>query len=150
VTAEGGIETGAGGLLQTSVNNNQKAGYNYGEKKPAQSQPTDEQVKTNTEKQTDKVHGNSAKNEKPSGSYTNKHESGKTYSGKGDKPRMNQSAKDIAKKYNDPLKSQDFTPAKSTKDGYIQEHNRIQTNGGVKSNKNYNQRESPGKKLSGN
>ncbi len=69
VTAEGGIETGAGGLLQTSVNNNQKAGYNYGEKKPAQSQANSEQTKANTEKQTDKVHGNSKQSTKAQHAY---------------------------------------------------------------------------------
>jgi RHS repeat-associated protein len=80
------------------------------------------------------------------GSYTNRHESGKTYSGKGDKVRMKRSANRIAKKEGDPVVSQDHTPAPNTEQSFVDEQNQIENNGGPGGN-TYNQRNSPGKKL---
>jgi hypothetical protein len=86
----------------------------------------------------------SASNE--SGSYTNTHESGRKYHGKGDESRMNKSAKRVAKEKSDPVKSQDFTKAKNSREGFKQESKRLENDGGAKSNTNYNKRDSPGTK----
>lgn len=64
--------------------------------------------------------------QKEVGSYTNTHESGKKYHGKGDEARMNQSAKDKAKKYNDPVVNKDFTPAKNDREAFKQESRRLE------------------------
>jgi RHS repeat-associated protein len=80
------------------------------------------------------------------GSYTNTHQSGKTYSGKGSEERMNKSSRRIEKEYNDPVIHQEHTPAANTKQSFIDEQNRIDTTGGPGGN-TYNKRNSPGKKL---
>jgi len=80
-------------------------------------------------------------------SYTNKHVSGKNYHGKGPKSRADKSGQEKAKKYVDPVESTDWTPSKNEREAFKDENKRIQKDkGGVKSSKNYNQRESPGKK----
>jgi hypothetical protein len=96
-----------------------------------------------------KVHGNSAKSTEQTGNYTNTHASGKTYSGVGNEKRMNQSAKRIATNHQDPVVKQEWTPAANKKEAYLKEHEAIERNGraGNKA-KNYNERNSPGKKLS--
>jgi RHS repeat-associated protein len=84
---------------------------------------------------------------KETGSYTNTHESGKKYHGKGDEKRMNESAKRVGNENNDPVKSKDYTPAKNDREGFKQEARRMQTDqGGHKSPNNYNKRDSPGTK----
>jgi hypothetical protein len=83
------------------------------------------------------------------GSYTNTHQSGKTYSGKGDQDRMNDSAARIARQHNDPVTSQSHTPAPDTKQSFIDEQDRIDATGGPGGN-TYNKINSPGKKLRGN
>jgi hypothetical protein len=80
------------------------------------------------------------------GSYTNTHASGKTYSGKGAPRRMAKSAAEKAENYNDPVVSQDHTPAETVKQSYIDEQNRIEANGGPQNN-TYNKINSPGKRL---
>lgn len=80
------------------------------------------------------------------GSYTNTHESGKTYHGKGPQSRADQSAKEKEQTYNDPLASQDWTPAANDKEAFKQEAERIRKNGGVTNPNNYNKRNSPGEK----
>jgi RHS repeat-associated protein len=81
-----------------------------------------------------------------SGSYTNTHESGRTYSGKGDKPRSQASGKRVEKATGDKHVATDFTPAGSDREGFKDESQRLDANGGAQSDQNYNQRESPGKK----
>lgn len=83
---------------------------------------------------------------KESGSYTNTHESGKKYHGKGDESRMNKSAKSVAEKNNDPVASQDHTTAKNSREGFKQESARLKNDGGHKNPNNYNKRDSPGTK----
>ncbi len=97
----------------------------------------------------DGVHGNSVKSEKPTGTYTNTHESGKTYDGVGPKKRMNQSAKKIKQEHNDPVVKQEHSQVKNRKDAYLKEHENIEKHGGAgNKEKNYNKNNSPGKKLS--
>lgn len=82
------------------------------------------------------------------GSYTNYHESGKKYHGKGPKDRAEKSGKRIENEYDDPLVHSDWTPATDDKQAFKDEDDRIQTDdGGVKSDENYNKRNSPGKKI---
>jgi hypothetical protein len=86
-----------------------------------------------------------------SGSYTNTHESGTKYHGKGDQSRMNKSAAEKAKANNDPVKSQDYTKAKNNREAFKQESKRMDTDKvgntpGHKNPNNYNKRESPGAK----
>lgn len=90
-------------------------------------------------------------NSKEEGSYTNTHESGKRYHGKGDKDRASESGEEKAKKYNDPLKSTDWTPASNTREAFKQESRRLDTDkvgnqAGHKNPNNYNKRNSPGAK----
>ena len=90
--------------------------------------------------------------EKETGSYTNEHESGQKYHGKGDRKRAEQSGKEKAKEYKDPVKNTDWTKAQNKRDAFKQEYKRMQqdrTNKypeGHKNPKNYNKRQSPGKK----
>lgn len=61
---------------------------------------------------------------------------------------MNQSAKNVAKKNNDPVVSQAWKKAGNKKVAYIREHKAIKKNGGAgNKNQNYNQKNSPGKKI---
>jgi RHS repeat-associated protein len=85
------------------------------------------------------------------GSYTNTHESGQKYHGKGNESRMNKSANDKAKKNNDPVKSKDYTKAKNDREAFKQESKRLETDKvgntpGHKNPNNYNKRASPGDK----
>jgi hypothetical protein len=94
------------------------------------------------------THGNSTSSEKPSGNYEHKTESGKTYNGVGGEKRMEQSAKNIEKKYGDKVVSSEHTPAANKREALIKEHNAIEKNGGAgNKDRNYNQINSPGKKL---
>jgi RHS repeat-associated protein len=95
-----------------------------------------------------KVHGNSASSTEPSGNYTNTHESGKTYSGVGDKKRAADSGERIAAAHDDPLVSTEHAPAPDRATAYRREDKAIQANGGAgNTDKNYNKINSPGRKL---
>lgn len=80
------------------------------------------------------------------GSYTNHHESGKTYDGKGSKERSQTSAKRIEKETGDKHVATEHTPAKSERDAFKDESKRLDSHGGAKSDQNHNKIESPGKK----
>ena len=80
------------------------------------------------------------------GSYTNTHESGRTYSGKGTRQRSQISGAREARVNNDPHIATDFTPAKNNREAFKDESRRIDAHGGPKSTNNYNRIESPGKK----
>ena len=80
------------------------------------------------------------------GSYTNNHVSGKRYHGKGGKKRADKSADEKAEQYNDPLESQDWTPAKNDREAFKDEARRLIKDGNNKSPDNYNKRKSPGEK----
>ncbi len=82
---------------------------------------------------------------KETGSYTNTHESGKTYVGKGPKTRSQRSGKRIAKRHDDPHRSTEHTPAENDREAFKQESIRLDAEGGPKSDSNYNKYESPGK-----
>jgi RHS repeat-associated protein len=81
------------------------------------------------------------------GSYTNTHTTGKTYSGKGPEKRANESAKRVSKENNDPVKKVDWKPSKNSREAFKAEDKRIRKNGGAgNSKRNYNKVNSPGKK----
>ncbi len=81
------------------------------------------------------------------GSYTNTHESGRTYSGKGSRQRSQQSGRRQARANEDPHTATDWTPADNNRDAFKQESLRIDQNGSVSSPGNYNQIESPGRRF---
>ena len=72
------------------------------------------------------------------GTYTNTHESGKTYSGMGGKERSQKSAEAKAKQYNDPHTATDWTPAETKSQQRFDEALRIHEGGGKSSKSNYN------------
>jgi RHS repeat-associated protein len=80
------------------------------------------------------------------GSYTNTHESGTKYHGKGSEERAKQSGKEKSEKNNDPLIHTDHTPAKNDREAFKQESRRLENDGGHKGPNNYNKRDSPGTK----
>ena len=80
------------------------------------------------------------------GSYTNTHQSGKRYHGKGSYDRAEQSAKEKEELYNDPVISIDWTPANDDHEAFIDEANRLWNDGGHRNPDNYNKRDSPGGK----
>jgi hypothetical protein len=84
---------------------------------------------------------------KETGSYTNLHESGRTYSGKGDRERSQISGRRVEKETGDRHIATDWTPSADSRTAFKDESRRIDANGGVKSDTNYNKIESPGKKL---
>ncbi|WP_205945940.1 RHS repeat-associated core domain-containing protein, partial [Pedobacter hiemivivus] len=95
----------------------------------------------------DKMTSNNSESSEPTGSYTNKHESGKKYHGKGGEKRAAESGKQKADKKGDPLVSTDWTPAANDREAFKDEDSRMNTDeGGHKSGDNYNQRASPGAK----
>jgi hypothetical protein len=65
-------------------------------------------------------------NQSQTGSYTNTHKSGKTYSGKGGQSRANESAKRVAKENKDPVKKTDWKAAQNTREAFKAEDKRIQ------------------------
>jgi RHS repeat-associated protein len=88
----------------------------------------------------------SSTSDKPqTGSYTNTHASGKTYSGKGSKARSQASGRRIARKTGDTHVATQWTPSANEREAFKAESRRIDANGGVSSDSNYNRVESPGK-----
>ena len=83
---------------------------------------------------------------KETGSYTNTHESGKTYSGKGDRARSQASGKRVEKQTGDKHTATDWTPSPNERQAFKDESRRIDSNGGANSTGNHNKIESPGKK----
>ena len=80
------------------------------------------------------------------GSYTNYHESGKTYSGKGGTERSQTSGRRVEAQFGDKHVATEWKPSANDREAFKDEAKRIEENGGAKSSNNYNQRESPGKK----
>jgi len=80
------------------------------------------------------------------GSYTNLHLSGRTYSGKGGQQRSQVSGARVEAETGDPHIATDWKPSESQRESFKDESKRIDADGGVKSEKNYNKSESPGKK----
>ena len=81
------------------------------------------------------------------GSYTIEFDSGKGYAGKGGTPRARRSARERSRAHADPVKSIEHTPAATNEEAFRQEAARLEALGGPKSPDNYNQINSPGKKL---
>jgi RHS repeat-associated protein len=82
------------------------------------------------------------------GSYTCYFSNNKTYSGKGDWDRASTSGEERAAQNDTTLEFIDWTPAESKIESYLDEHDRIERNGGARNRQlNYNERNSPGKKL---
>ena len=81
---------------------------------------------------------NRNRNKKETGSYTNTHESGKTYVGKGAKKRSQKSGKRIGDSNKDPHTSTDHTPAENDREAFKQESIRLDAEGSPKSDSNYN------------
>jgi len=91
---------------------------------------------------------------KPSGSYVLEFQSGKMYPGKGLESRMNQSARGLSKKHNDPIVNKSWKSAPDSNTAFIQEHQAmmsIDPNFGApfSNGRLYNQIKSPGAKLCG-
>jgi hypothetical protein len=84
---------------------------------------------------------------KETGSYTNTHESGKTYDGKGSRERSQESGRRVEAETGDKHTATDWTPAKGSREAFKQESERLDSNGGSKSDSNHNKIESPGKKM---
>lgn len=83
---------------------------------------------------------------KQTGSYTNTHQSGKRYHGKGGQARAKASADRIAKEHNDPVVNTDWTPSKNDREAFKDESKRLKDDGGHQNKDNYNKRDSPGSK----
>jgi hypothetical protein len=84
---------------------------------------------------------------KETGSYTNTHESGKTYSGKGDRARSQASGKRVEQQTGDKHTATDWTASPNGREAFKDESRRIDANGGANSSNNHNKIESPGKKF---
>lgn len=80
------------------------------------------------------------------GSYTNTHESGKKYHGKGTRARSQQSGRRVERETGDRHTSTEFTGARSDREAFKDESKRIEGDGGPGSDSNYNRRESPGRR----
>jgi len=80
------------------------------------------------------------------GSYTNTHESGKRYHGKGDRARSQESGREKEQEHGDKHIATDWTRAPDRQQGFVDEAKRIGSDGGVKNPDNYNKINSPGKK----
>ena len=95
----------------------------------------------------DATRGTAAPAKREVGSYTNTHESGKTYDGKGDRERSQESGRRIEKETGDRHIATEFTPAESPREAFKQESQRLDSHGGPKSDSNHNKIDSPGKKM---
>lgn len=84
---------------------------------------------------------------KETGSYTNTHESGMTYDGKGSRKRSQDSAQRVEQETGDKHVATDWTPAETEREAFKQESRRLDSHGGAKSEQNHNKIESPGKKM---
>ncbi|RAV99275.1 RHS repeat-associated core domain-containing protein [Pseudochryseolinea flava] len=102
--------------------------------------------KANSTKTSTGDEKDSKSNGKATGSYTNTHESGKKYHGKGGEDRARQSADRVAKENKDPAKKTEWKPAKNDRQAFKDEAKRIKKDGGVENPNNYNKVNSPGKK----
>ena len=88
----------------------------------------------------------SGQSKQETGSYTNIHASGKTYSGKGGRGRSQASGKRVEKQTGDKHTTTDWKPSANDREAYKDESRRIDANGGAASSSTHNQIESPGKK----
>ncbi len=94
-----------------------------------------------------KVQGPKTAASKETGSYTNTHESGKTYSGKGSRERSQVSGRRVEKQTGDTHVATEWKRAPNSTQAFKDEAKRIQQHGGARGSQNYNKIESPGKKM---
>jgi hypothetical protein len=90
--------------------------------------------------------GSGTQASKETGSYTNTHESGKTYDGKGGKARSQDSGRQIEKQTGDKHTATEWKPAENDREAFKDESRRLDSHGGADSSANHNKIESPGKK----
>ena len=91
--------------------------------------------------------GAAARAPKEHGSYTNTHESGKKYHGKGSRARSQRSGAEKAQKNGDPHVATDWSPSPNERGAFKDEAKRIGPDGVVEKGKNsdtYNEINSPG------
>lgn len=81
------------------------------------------------------------------GSYTNTHQSGMTYDGKGSRQRSQESGRRVERETKDPHVATDWTPAGNSRDAFKQESQRLDSHGGPGSASNHNKIESPGRRM---
>jgi hypothetical protein len=105
------------------------------------------EVKTATSPAAEVQQAAKSETPKETGSYTNHHESGKTYDGKGDKARSQTSARRIENETGDKHVATEWKSADNTRDAFKDESKRLDSHEGPKSPKNHNKIESPGKKM---
>jgi predicted RNA-binding protein YlqC (UPF0109 family) len=80
------------------------------------------------------------------GSYTNHHESGNRYHGKGTQERSNTSGRRIEGETGDKHVATEWKPSANERGAFKDEAKRIRADGGVDNPNNYNKRNSPGEK----
>lgn len=83
---------------------------------------------------------------KETGSYTNIHESGREYHGKGSRARSQVSGRRVEAETGDKHVATDWKASSSDQQAFVDEAKRIEQGGGVKSPNNYNKINSPGNK----
>jgi len=108
------------------------------------------QQQGSTQGQSGQTQGDqSSQGSKEIGSYTNTHESGKTYDGKGDRTRSQDSGKRIEKQTGDKHTATEFKSATDDREAFKDESRRLDSHGGPDSSANHNKIQSPGKKYRG-
>jgi RHS repeat-associated protein len=108
---------------------------------------TDDKVNAAIDMATGGLGAASVAKRREHGSYTNTHASGKVYVGKGSRKRSQESGRERARDNNDPHTATDWTPAATERDAFKDESRRLDAAGGPDSKNNYNEIESPGKKM---
>ncbi|MFB7142574.1 DNRLRE domain-containing protein [Gottfriedia sp. NPDC056225] len=93
-----------------------------------------------------KIYKNSTKVNSKYGSYTIHFKNGKKYHGKGPLKRAYKSAKEKADHKDTKVKKIEWSSAKNNREAFIQEHKRMEADGGHASSGNYNRIASPGAK----
>ncbi len=94
----------------------------------------------------DAIHSAMQSSSKETGSYTNTHESGKTYDGKGSRTRSRDSGKEVEQETGDKHVATEWKGASNNREAFKDESRRLDTHGGPNSSTNYNKIQSPGAK----
>jgi hypothetical protein len=81
------------------------------------------------------------------GSYTNYHESGMTYDGKGSEARAARSARRVERETGDRHVRTEHSRAANSREAFKQESRRLDSHGGARNPNNHNRIESPGKRM---
>ena len=121
---------------------------------PAQSSPEEDSKQNNnnskqqssTENQSGQGKSTQAGKGKETGSYTNTHESGATYDGKGSKARSQESGQRVEAETGDKHTATEWKASKNDREAFKDESHRLDAHGGPDSSANHNKIDSPGKK----